>query len=53
VLALLLAGFAGFFLYLGCVDLLPESQRAGQRIYAGFATLLGAGLLYAVTRIVL
>jgi zinc transporter ZupT len=53
VLALLLAGFAGFFLYLGGVDLLPESQRAGQRIYAGLATLLGAGLLYAVTRIAL
>ena len=52
MLALLLAGFAGFFFYLGALDLLPESQRMGQRVQAGLATLLGAGLLYAVAQAV-
>ena len=49
--ALLLAAFGGFFLYIGAVDLLPESQRAGAGIKTGFATLLGALLLFAVTRL--
>jgi ZIP family zinc transporter len=49
--ALLLASFGGFFLYIGAVDLLPESQRAGAGIQTGLATLLGAGFLYAVTRV--
>jgi zinc transporter ZupT len=51
-LALLLAGFAGFFLYIGGLDLLPESQRAGAKIWSGLATLLGAALMYGVTRVV-
>jgi ZIP family zinc transporter len=50
ILALLLAGFAGLFLYIGGLDLLPESQRAGSRLWSGLAALLGAALLYAVTR---
>jgi ZIP family zinc transporter len=50
-LALLLAGFAGFFLYIGGMDLLPESQRAGAKIWSGFATLLGAAMIFGVTRI--
>jgi ZIP family zinc transporter len=50
LLALLLAGFGGFFLYIGGLDLLPESQRAGPRWSSGLATLLGAGLLFAVAR---
>jgi ZIP family zinc transporter len=49
--ALLLAAFGGFFLYIGAVDLLPESQRAGSGLKTGFATLLGALLLLAVTRL--
>jgi zinc transporter ZupT len=49
VLAPLLAGFAGFFLYIGAVDLLPESQRMGARVWPSVATLSGALLLYAVT----
>jgi ZIP family zinc transporter len=52
VLAMFLAGFAGFFLYIGGLDLLPESQRAGANIPSGLATLLGAALIYGVTRIV-
>jgi len=50
ILALLLAGFGGFFLYIGALDLLPESQRAGQRWTSGAATLLGAAFLFAVAR---
>ena len=53
LLGLLLAGLAGFFLYIGAVDLLPESQRAPQRLWSGFATLLGALFLYAVARLVM
>jgi ZIP family zinc transporter len=50
-LGLLLAGFAGFFLYIGGLDLLPESQRAGPRWAAGTATLLGVAFLFIVTRL--
>lgn len=49
--ALLLAAFGGFFLYIGAVDLLPESQRTGSGIKTGFATVMGALLLFAVTRL--
>jgi zinc transporter ZupT len=49
VLAAVLAGFCGFFFYVGALDLLPESQRGGFKIWSGFATLLGAGLLYIVS----
>ena len=50
ILALLLAGFGGFFLYIGGLDLLPESQRAGPRWASGIATLLGAAFLFAVAQ---
>ena len=53
LLALLLAGFSGFFLYIGASDLLPESQRAFPRLWTIIATLLGAGLLYAATQLAL
>ena len=51
LLGLLLAGFAGFFLYIGAVDLLPESQRAAGRGPASGAALLGALFLYGVARL--
>ena len=53
ILALLLAGFSGFFLYVGASDLLPESQRAFPRPWTTIATLLGAATLYAATRLAL
>jgi zinc transporter ZupT len=53
ILALLLAGFSGFFLYIGASDLLPESQRAFPRPWTTIATLLGAGALYLATRLAL
>jgi len=52
-LALVLAGFSGFFLYIGASDLLPESQRAFPRPWTTIATLLGAGVLYLATRLAL
>ena len=51
MLALLLAGFGGFFLYIGALDLLPESQRAGPRWASGVATLLGAVFLFTVAQV--
>jgi zinc transporter ZupT len=53
ILGLLLAGFSGFFLYIGASDLLPESQRAFPRLWTTIATLLGAGLLYLATLLAL
>jgi zinc transporter ZupT len=53
ILALLLAGFSGLFLYIGASDLLPESQRAFPRLWTTIATLLGAGTLYLATRLAL
>ena len=51
MLALLLAGFGGFFLYIGGLDLLPESQRTGSHWASGAATLLGAVFLFTVAQI--
>jgi len=51
-LALLLALFCGFFLHIGASGLLPESHRAYPRPSTTFATLAGAGFLYAVTELV-
>lgn len=50
LLALLLGGFSGFFLYIGASDLLPESQRALPRFWTAVATLMGAGVLYLATQ---
>ena len=43
--------FAGFFLYIGASDLLPESFHAHPKFLTTFMTLLGAGLLYVVVRL--
>jgi zinc transporter ZupT len=51
MLALLLAGFVGFFLYVGALDLLPESQRTGSRLASGGATLLGGAFLFVVAKL--
>jgi ZIP family zinc transporter len=50
-LALILAVFAGFFLYIGASDLLPESHHSHPKALTTVLTLLGAGVLYAVIRI--
>lgn len=50
-IAVVLAFFAGFFLYIGASDLLPESHHAHPRLFTTLATLAGAATLYGVTRI--
>ena len=47
-LAYLLAAFAGFFLYIGASDLLPESLKSRAPIPTMAATLAGAATLYLV-----
>ncbi len=50
-LSLILATFAGFFLYIGASGLLPESHHAHPKIMTTLMTLLGAGVLYFVIQI--
>lgn len=50
-LALILALFAGFFLYIGASDLIPESHHAHPKALTTFMTVLGAGVLYIAIRI--
>jgi zinc transporter ZupT len=50
-LAPVLALFAGFFLYIGASDLLPETLHAHPKVLTTLMTLLGAGLIYAVVRL--
>jgi ZIP family zinc transporter len=45
-LGLLLALFAGFFLYIGASDLVPESHHAHPKFLTTIMTLLGAAVLY-------
>ncbi|MEK9177790.1 MAG: ZIP family metal transporter [Patescibacteria group bacterium] len=47
-LSIILALFAGFFLYIGASDLIPESHHAHPKFLTTFMTLLGAGVLYVV-----
>ncbi len=47
-LGLLLALFAGFFLYIGASDLIPESHHAHPAFLTTFMTILGALVLYTV-----
>lgn len=47
-LGLLLALFAGFFLYIGASDLIPESQHAHPVRLTTAMTVLGMGLLYLI-----
>ncbi|CAN5681879.1 ZIP family metal transporter [soil metagenome] len=46
VLSLILATFAGFFLYIGASDLLPESHHSHPKALTTILTLLGALVLY-------
>jgi ZIP family zinc transporter len=50
-LAPILAVFAGFFLYIGASDLLPESHHAHPRFLTTVFTLLGAGTLLLATQL--
>ncbi|MDB5237102.1 MAG: Solute carrier family 39 (Zinc transporter), er 7 [Parcubacteria group bacterium] len=48
ILSLILATFAGFFLYIGASDLLPESHHQHPRALTTVMTLLGAAVLFVV-----
>ncbi len=51
VMSLVLAGFGGFFLYIGACDLLPASQRAKPGLATLTASGAGAAFLYFATRL--
>jgi ZIP family zinc transporter len=51
LLALLLAVFAGFFLYIGASELLPRSRGDHRRSATVIATVLGLALIYAVVKL--
>jgi len=51
LLSLVLGTFAGFFLYIGAADLLPESHHAHPKFLTTCMTLLGAAVLYGAIRI--
>jgi zinc transporter ZupT len=47
-----LALFAGFFLYIGASDLIPESYHAHPKFLTTAMTLAGAGVLYAAIALI-
>ncbi len=51
VLAIILAVFAGFFLFIGASDLLPESHHAHPKFLTTVVTVAGAAFLYIVVRL--
>jgi ZIP family zinc transporter len=50
-LGLLLALFAGFFLYIGASDLVPESHHAHPTFWTTAMTLVGAAVLFTAIRL--
>lgn len=50
-LGVILALFAGFFLYIGASDLIPESHHGHPRILTTVMTLLGATVLFVAIRL--
>lgn len=50
-LALILATFSGFFLYIGASDLIPESHHAHPRFLTTAMTILGMGTLFIVIQL--
>lgn len=50
-LSLVLALFAGFFLYIGWSELSPESYHRHPRVWTTVSTILGSAAMYAVIRI--
>jgi ZIP family zinc transporter len=47
-LSMVIAAFAGFFLYIGASELLPDSHHRHPRAWTTIATILGAALIYGV-----
>ncbi len=51
-LAMILAAFAGFFLYVGASDLLPEAHHRHSNLLPMLLTLAGVAFMYALTVII-
>jgi len=51
-LAIIIALFAGFFLYIGASDLIPESHHAHPKLMTTMMTVLGAGVLYVAITLI-
>lgn len=51
ILGIILAVFAGFFLYIGASDLLPESHHGHPTAWTTFATVLGVVVLYGAIKL--
>lgn len=52
VLATILALFAGFFLYIGASDLIPEGHHSHSKMLTTVMTLVGAFILYLIVNVV-
>lgn len=50
-LALILAIFAGFFLYIGASDLIPEGHHSHSKALTTIMTIIGAAILYAIVHV--
>ena len=50
-LALIVAAFAGFFLYIGASELIPDSHQRHPRLWTTVATVLGVAVIYLVIRL--
>ena len=50
-LGLIIALFAGFFLYIGAAELTPASHRALPRLWTSVATMLGMAAIWVVVRL--
>ena len=51
-LAVIIALFAGFFLYIGASDLIPESHHAHPKFLTTAMTVIGAGVLYVAIHLI-
>lgn len=51
LLGLIIALFAGFFLYIGAAELTPASHRALPRLWTSVATMLGMAAIWVVVRL--
>lgn len=51
VLGIIMAVFAGFFLYIGASDLLPESHHSHPTRWTTFSTILGAAVIFVVIQL--
>jgi ZIP family zinc transporter len=50
-LALLLAAFAGAFLYIGASELVPESHQRHPHLWTSIATALGMAVIYGAVKL--